>query len=169
MNSEATATASVHCTCRPGFYRAENESADRICTQGPNHPSHLHVKDIDQSSAVLEWDEPSSLGGRREVWYEWECSRGDCSEIIATPADKKLMSRTLRLSGLKPDTEYSFNIFAKNSVSFKIFSNTCLSSCGFTHSSFNPICGDRSTCRKRAERWNDPRVVGTSGFQEGEI
>lgn len=52
----------------------------------------------------------------QEVWYEWECSRGDCSSIVATPADSKLMSRTLRLSGLKPDTEYSFNIFAKNSV-----------------------------------------------------
>ncbi|CAJ0608521.1 unnamed protein product [Cylicocyclus nassatus] len=117
MNSEALATGSVHCACRPGFYRADNESADRICTQGPNHPSHLHVRDVDQSSAVLEWDEPSSLGGRKEVWYEWECSRGDCAGITATPADRKLMSRTLRLSGLKPDTEYSFNIFAKNSVS----------------------------------------------------
>ncbi|EPB65177.1 fibronectin type III domain protein, partial [Ancylostoma ceylanicum] len=88
-----------------------------LIPEGPNHPSHLHAKDVDQSSAVLEWEEPSSLGGRREVWYEWECSRGDCSTVTATPADKKLMSRTLRLSGLKPDTEYSFNIFAKNSVS----------------------------------------------------
>ncbi|RCN29512.1 fibronectin type III domain protein [Ancylostoma caninum] len=88
-----------------------------LIAEGPNHPSHLHAKDVDQSSAVLEWEEPSSLGGRREVWYEWECSRGDCSTVTATPADKKLMSRTLRLSGLKPDTEYSFNIFAKNSVS----------------------------------------------------
>ncbi|VDL72475.1 unnamed protein product [Nippostrongylus brasiliensis] len=86
-------------------------------SESPNHPSRLHVRDVDQSSAVLEWDEPSSLGGRREVWYEWECSRGDCTNVFATPADKKLMSRTLRLSGLKPDTEYSFSIFAKNSVS----------------------------------------------------
>nr|CDJ87896.1 Ephrin receptor and Fibronectin and Tyrosine protein kinase and Sterile alpha motif homology 2 domain containing protein [Haemonchus contortus] len=116
-NSEASRTGSLHCTCRPGHFRADNESADRPCTQGPNHPARLHVRDVDQSSAILEWDEPSSLGGRREIWYEWECSRGDCSNIVATPADKKLMSRTLRLSGLKPDTEYSFNIFAKNSVS----------------------------------------------------
>lgn len=116
-NSEATRSGSLHCTCRPGYFRAENESADRPCTQSPNHPSRLRVADIDQSSVTLEWDEPSSLGGRTEIWYEWECSRGDCSMVVAIPADKKLMSRTVRLMGLKPDTEYSFNIFAKNSVS----------------------------------------------------
>lgn len=52
------------------------------------------------------------------MWYEWECVRGDCSNVKAKPSDRRLFSRVLELTGLVPGTEYMFNIHAKNDVSY---------------------------------------------------
>ncbi|EPB80620.1 fibronectin type III domain protein [Ancylostoma ceylanicum] len=69
-----------------------------LIPEGPNHPSHLHAKDVDQSSAVLEWEEPSSLGGRR------------VSKFSETPAYRVVDIRTAPLtryvvSGLRVESE----------------------------------------------------------------
>ncbi|VDP00491.1 unnamed protein product [Heligmosomoides polygyrus] len=104
MNSESTRTGSLHCTCRPGYFRAENESADRPCTRECSSlkwvaPQVMTARRSHLSSSFLVYF-MTTASQFQEVWYEWECSRGDCSSIVATPADSKLMSRTLRLSAV---------------------------------------------------------------------
>ncbi|PAV61181.1 hypothetical protein WR25_01351 [Diploscapter pachys] len=109
--------ASEKCECRQGWYRAEEDLPNSSCTKAPGRPSLVEHYNLGQNSVTLRWNEPVDLGGRHEVWYEWECTRGECATIKPSPADKRLHSRTLVLSGLEPDTDYSFNIYAKNKVS----------------------------------------------------
>ncbi|CAI5443553.1 unnamed protein product [Caenorhabditis angaria] len=107
------------CRCRNGFFRADDEPNTAPCSQPPSKPVKLAASAVSASSARISWDEPASLGGRAEVWYEVQC-RGDCSAVQMTPpGDSKLSGRYVQINGLKASQDYTFLVFAKNRVSAK--------------------------------------------------
>ncbi|CAI2336718.1 unnamed protein product [Caenorhabditis sp. 36 PRJEB53466] len=114
ISSEAASS----CRCVNGFFRAEDELVSMPCTQPPSRPIKLTANAISATSARLSWDEPSSLGGRPEIWYEVKCSgKGECATVVMTPSDKRLSTRSLQINGLRPSSDYTFLVFAKNKVS----------------------------------------------------
>ncbi|KHN75502.1 Ephrin receptor 1 [Toxocara canis] len=64
-HSTSTSTASTECHCDSGYYRADGETVQHPCTQPPSKPSRLTAVRIDTTSVMIEWDEPSILGGRK--------------------------------------------------------------------------------------------------------
>ncbi|VDM13418.1 unnamed protein product [Wuchereria bancrofti] len=115
-HSSTRNTGSAECQCDAGYYRADDEGADFSCTQPPSKPSHVTVARIDDTSVVIEWDEPLVLGGRKELWYRYQCP--ECpSTTIAHPAGNTFTAQRLQLTALKAGTTYTVLIFAENKVS----------------------------------------------------
>uniref|UniRef100_A0A915PFL3 receptor protein-tyrosine kinase n=1 Tax=Setaria digitata TaxID=48799 RepID=A0A915PFL3_9BILA len=115
-NSNTPNIGSVECQCDVGYYRAEDEGPEFSCTQPPSKPSHVTVVRVDETSAVIEWDEPMMLGGRKELWYRYQCS--ECpSSTIAHPSSNTFTTQRLELTALKAGYTYTVLIFAENKVS----------------------------------------------------
>ncbi|CAG9532412.1 unnamed protein product [Cercopithifilaria johnstoni] len=107
---------SVECQCDPGYYRAEDEGPEFSCTQPPSKPSHITVAKIDETSVTIEWDEPLMLGGRKELWYRYQCP--ECpATTIAHPTENTFTTQRLELTALKSGSTYTVLIFAENKVS----------------------------------------------------
>lgn len=120
VNSISGEAAST-CRCVNGYFRAEDELVSQPCSQPPSRPIKLVANAITASSARLSWNEPSSLGGRPEIWYEVRCSgRGECGAVVVSPADKRLSTRSVQINGLRPASDYTFLVFARNKVSSEI-------------------------------------------------
>ncbi|UMM16139.1 hypothetical protein L5515_013284 [Caenorhabditis briggsae] len=110
--------AASSCRCVNGYFRADDEMVSQSCTQPPSRPIKLVANAITATSTRLSWNEPSSLGGRPEIWYEVRCSgRGECGSVVMTPSDKRLSTRSIQINGLRPSSDYTFLVFAKNKVS----------------------------------------------------
>ncbi|VDM48532.1 unnamed protein product [Toxocara canis] len=82
----------------------------------PSKPSRLTAVRIDTTSVMIEWDEPSILGGRKELWYRYQCS--SCpSTVRSIPSERTFTGRRLELTGLQAGTTYTVMVFAENEVS----------------------------------------------------
>ncbi|VDN54335.1 unnamed protein product [Dracunculus medinensis] len=85
-------------------------------TEPPSKPSNLATVEIEQTSVVIEWDEPLILGGRKELWYRYQCS--SCPpKTIAKPSENTFTQKRLELSGLRPGMTYTVMVFAENQIS----------------------------------------------------
>ncbi len=82
----------------------------------PTKPRNVRLVDSDQTSASFEWDEPTSNGGRRELWYRWRCD-GCPPDVAATPPDHRFYTRSLSLSSLVAGTRYTLYLYAENDIS----------------------------------------------------
>ncbi|VDN04876.1 unnamed protein product [Thelazia callipaeda] len=115
-HSSTKTTGSSECQCDAGYYRAEDEGPEVSCTQPPSKPSHVIVVRLDETSATIEWDEPLKLGGRKELWYRYYCSKCP-SPASSSPTESTFTTRRLNLAGLTPASTYTVLIFAENKVS----------------------------------------------------
>ncbi|VDN54277.1 unnamed protein product [Dracunculus medinensis] len=84
-HSRSPKIGSPNCQCDEGYYRAINETIHDGCsqlllilssepnnfssstTEPPSKPSNLATVEIEQTSVVIEWDEPLILGGRKVI------------------------------------------------------------------------------------------------------
>ncbi|VDD87315.1 unnamed protein product [Enterobius vermicularis] len=116
-NTRSSGKQKSVCECDFGYYRAVTDSADSPCTKPPTKPTDLKIASRNtEDSVVLEWNEPVSLGGRKELWYRVKCS--DCpSSTRYSPNSLTLTERRLEISGLESNRRYSVKIFAENDVS----------------------------------------------------
>ncbi|CAB3404764.1 unnamed protein product [Caenorhabditis bovis] len=104
------------CYCKPGFYRIDETHG--ACHSAPSKPLNLVHSAITATSARLTWEEPVNRGGRKEIWYEVKCLKNiNCDSVIITPSEKKLSTRYVQINGLKPSSEYTFLVVAKNLIS----------------------------------------------------
>ncbi|EJD75052.1 CBR-VAB-1 protein, partial [Loa loa] len=109
-------TGSAECQCDAGYYRANDEGPEFPCTQPPSKPSHVTVAQIDETSVIIEWDEPLMLGGRKELWYRYQCP--ECpTTTIAHPAENTFTTQRLELTDLNAGSTYTVLIFAENKLS----------------------------------------------------
>uniref|UniRef100_A0A1I7YTZ1 receptor protein-tyrosine kinase n=1 Tax=Steinernema glaseri TaxID=37863 RepID=A0A1I7YTZ1_9BILA len=114
----ASLSGSSNCTCDAGYFRADEDLESRPCSQPPSKPSQLRVTRVLPTEVTVEWNEPSSIGGRSDTWYRYQCS--NCaSNVRAVPSSATFKERRLTLSNLEPGTTYSIVVFAENGVSKK--------------------------------------------------
>lgn len=116
-NSRSSGSQKTICSCDLGFYRAKSDTPDTPCTKPPSRPTDLKITARDaENSVVLEWNEPASLGGRKELWYRVKCS--DCPPTVRYfPNSSTFLERKLEIKGLNSDKRYSVKIYAENDVS----------------------------------------------------
>ncbi|KAJ8278838.1 hypothetical protein COCON_G00059040 [Conger conger] len=126
-NSLTGAGAASVCSCRAGFYRADNDPPDSACTTVPSPPRSV-ISSVNETSVLLEWSEPRDAGGREDLLYNVICKkclsgRGVCSRcddnVHMAPRRLGLTQTRVAVSNLQAHTQYSFEIQAVNGVSNK--------------------------------------------------
>ncbi|CAG9831321.1 unnamed protein product [Diabrotica balteata] len=63
----------TECRCISGYYRAPSDPKNMSCTQPPSAPQNLTVSFVDQSTVILSWLPPETLGGRTDTAYRIKC------------------------------------------------------------------------------------------------
>ncbi|XP_016097869.1 ephrin type-B receptor 3 isoform X6 [Sinocyclocheilus grahami] len=126
-NSRTSSGATSICSCRTGYYRADNDSPDSGCTTVPSAPRSV-ISNVNETSLVLEWSEPRDQGGREDLLYNVICKkclpeRGTCTRcddnVDISPRHLGLTERHVTVRNLQAHTQYSFEIQAVNGVSNK--------------------------------------------------
>ncbi|GAU98634.1 hypothetical protein RvY_09753 [Ramazzottius varieornatus] len=114
--SLSNSPGSAECRCRKNYFRAPFDSRNMPCSQPPSAPQNITVLDFDQTSVTLRWKAPKSLGGRTDLTYRIGCDICD-SAVVYSPSQGGTNSSTMKISGLKANTNYGFTIYAENGVS----------------------------------------------------
>ncbi|XP_051977532.1 ephrin type-B receptor 3-like isoform X6 [Xyrauchen texanus] len=126
-NSRTSSGAASICSCRNGYYRADNDSPDSGCTTVPSAPRNV-ISSVNETSLLLEWSEPRDQGGRDDIFYNVICKkclpeRGTCTRcddnVDISPRHLGLTERHVTVRNLQAHTQYSFEIQAVNGVSNK--------------------------------------------------
>ncbi|XP_056116509.1 ephrin type-B receptor 3-like isoform X3 [Rhinichthys klamathensis goyatoka] len=126
-NSRTSSGAASICSCRTGYYRADNDSPDSGCTTVPSSPRSV-ISSVNETSLVLEWSDPRDQGGREDLLYNVICKkclpeRGTCTRcddnVDISPRHLGLIERHVTVRNLQAHTQYSFEIQAVNGVSNK--------------------------------------------------
>ncbi|XP_029471537.1 ephrin type-B receptor 3 isoform X2 [Rhinatrema bivittatum] len=129
-NSLASTVAATFCTCRNGFFRADMDSADSMCTSVPSSP-RLLISNVNETSVVLQWSEPRDMGGREDLLYNVICKKCTMEHRLCTRCDDNveffprqlgLLERRIYITNLMAHTHYTFEIQAVNAVSIKSLS-----------------------------------------------
>uniref|UniRef100_A0A915JEQ1 Uncharacterized protein n=1 Tax=Romanomermis culicivorax TaxID=13658 RepID=A0A915JEQ1_ROMCU len=121
--SHAPNNGSSYCQCIPGYYRLHEDSKSTPCTTLPSKPLNFKIDRLSENDVQLSWIEPKSRGGRRELWYKFECK--NCpSTIVFEPSNlNRLNSTQIRLSNLAPGKSYVVRLTAQNDLSIQASSN----------------------------------------------
>uniref|UniRef100_A0A3Q0S5P2 receptor protein-tyrosine kinase n=1 Tax=Amphilophus citrinellus TaxID=61819 RepID=A0A3Q0S5P2_AMPCI len=124
-HSSSPQEQATECICEKGFYRAETDPRSMACTRPPSAPENP-ISTVNETCVTLEWAPPRDTGGRGDITYNLNCTKcsGDgrkctpCgSSIHFVPRQFGLLSTTVLVTDLQPDSNYSFTIKSENGVS----------------------------------------------------
>ncbi|XP_056148955.1 ephrin type-A receptor 4b isoform X2 [Lampris incognitus] len=113
------------CVCEKGYYRAETDPRSMACTRPPSAPENP-ISTVNETCVTLEWSPPRDMGGRGDVTYSLHCRKcfadtGKCapcgSSVHFVPRQFGLLSATVLVTDLQPDSNYTFIIESQNGVS----------------------------------------------------
>ncbi|XP_036941094.1 ephrin type-A receptor 4b isoform X1 [Acanthopagrus latus] len=113
------------CVCEKGFYRAETDPRSMACTRPPSAPENP-ISTVNETCVTLEWSPPRDTGGRGDITYSLHCRKcsGDgrkctpCgSSVHFVPRQFGLLSASVLVTDLQPDSNYSFTVESQNGVS----------------------------------------------------
>ncbi|XP_030164502.1 ephrin type-A receptor 1 [Lynx canadensis] len=127
-HSTAEPEGATVCTCESGHFRALGEGPQVACTRPPSVPRNLSFSVLG-TQLSLRWEPPADMGGRQDVRYSVGCSQcrgaavdgGPCQPCGGTvrfsPGASGLTAPAVRVNGLEPYANYTFNVEAQNGVS----------------------------------------------------
>ncbi|KAM6990152.1 ephrin type-A receptor 3-like isoform 1-T1 [Tautogolabrus adspersus] len=124
-HSSSSQEQAVECVCEKGFYRAETDPRSMACTRPPSAPENP-ISTVNETCVMLEWSPPRDTGGRGDITYSLHCRKcsGDgrkctpCgSSVHFVPRQFGLMSASVLVTDLQPDSNYSFTVESQNGVS----------------------------------------------------
>ncbi|XP_072382124.1 ephrin type-B receptor 1-B isoform X5 [Diabrotica undecimpunctata] len=107
----------TECRCISGYSRAPTDPKNMSCTQPPSAPQNLTVSFVDQSTVILSWLPPETLGGRTDTAYRIKCDVCSLGLVQYNPSMDTFNETRITISGLNAVTTYRFQIFAENGVS----------------------------------------------------
>ncbi|XP_003134614.1 ephrin type-A receptor 1 [Sus scrofa] len=128
QHSTAASEGATVCTCEGGHYRAPGEGPQAACTRPPSVPRNLSFS-VSGTQLSLHWEPPADMGGRQDVRYNVRCSQcqgaaldeGPCQpcggSVRFSPGPSGLTTPAVRVDGLEPYANYTFNVEAQNGVS----------------------------------------------------
>ncbi|XP_014346865.1 ephrin type-B receptor 3 isoform X2 [Latimeria chalumnae] len=126
-NSRTTSGAATICTCRNGYYRADNDPPQMACTSVPSSPRNV-ISNVNETSLALEWSDPRDTGGRDDLLYNIICKKCSVERRLCSRCDDNvdfvprqlgLTEKRVFISNLLAHTQYTFEIQAVNGVSSK--------------------------------------------------
>ncbi|XP_056277260.1 ephrin type-A receptor 4-like isoform X2 [Pseudoliparis swirei] len=91
------------CDCNAVFFRADSDPPSMACTQPPSSPQQL-ISVVNETSVVLEWGPPRSLGGRSDTSYSLECLI--CQTASHSHTSSKALHRNHSISQ-QPEAQHS--------------------------------------------------------------
>ncbi|XP_068196172.1 ephrin type-A receptor 4b isoform X2 [Antennarius striatus] len=124
-HSSSPQEQAVECFCERGFYRAETDPRSMSCTRPPSAPENP-ISTVNETCVTLEWSPPRDAGGRGDITYSLHCRKcsGDgrkctpCgSSVHFVPRQFGLLSTSVLVTDLQPDSNYSFSVESQNGVS----------------------------------------------------
>ncbi|XP_021096583.1 ephrin type-A receptor 1 isoform X3 [Heterocephalus glaber] len=128
QHSTAEAEGATVCTCESGHYRAPGEGQQEACTRPPSAPRNLSFS-VSGTQLSLSWEPPTDMGGRQDVRYSVECLQcqgtaqdgGPCQPcgtgVRLSPGARELTTTAVKVDGLEPYANYTFDIKSQNGVS----------------------------------------------------
>uniref|UniRef100_A0A2K5S633 Ephrin type-A receptor 1 n=1 Tax=Cebus imitator TaxID=2715852 RepID=A0A2K5S633_CEBIM len=128
QHSTAESEGATSCTCDSGHYRASGEGPQVACTRPPSVPQNLSFS-ASGTQLSLHWEPPADMGGRQDVRYNVRCfqcqdtaqDEGPCQPcgggVHFSPGARGLTTPVVRVIGLEPYANYTFNVEAQNGVS----------------------------------------------------
>lgn len=127
-HSTAESEGATICPCESGHFRAPGEGPQVSCTRPPSVPQNLSFSVLG-TQLSLRWEPPADMGGRQDVRYSVWCSQcrgaavdgGPCQpcggNVRFSPGATGLTVPAVRVNGLEPYANYTFNVEAQNGVS----------------------------------------------------
>ncbi|XP_062849867.1 ephrin type-A receptor 4b isoform X2 [Trichomycterus rosablanca] len=115
----------TECTCDKGYYRTHTDPPSTACTRPPSAPENA-ISTLNDTSVTLEWRPPRDTGGRADLVYNVHCRKcvqegaacGPCGGgVHFTPRQFGLGTPRVLVTGLLPNTDYTFSVEAANGVS----------------------------------------------------
>lgn len=94
----------------------------------PSAPGNLSFS-VSGTQLSLRWEPPTDMGGRQDVQYSVECLQcrgtaqdgGPCQPcgtgVHLSPGARELTTPSVKVEGLEPNANYTFNIKSQNGVS----------------------------------------------------
>ncbi|XP_063715440.1 ephrin type-B receptor 1-B-like isoform X2 [Symsagittifera roscoffensis] len=101
----------AECGCRSNFHKEDNVPPSVGCATTPSEPRDLKAQSIGSSFARLSWQRPWADGGRSDLKYTIHCQ--ECYP----PREYTTVKTNFTIANLMPNTQYTFRVFALNSVS----------------------------------------------------
>lgn len=115
-HSRAPYRGSTECRCDLGFYRAAKDARWTPCTQPPSAPQNVTANFVDPLTVILSWVEPKFLGGRNDTIYRIDCDI--CGPSVSYVPQQEFLNETkVAVTGLSPQTNYRFLVYAENGAS----------------------------------------------------
>nr|XP_010953626.2 ephrin type-A receptor 1 [Camelus bactrianus] len=163
QHSTADSEGATVCTCESGHYRAPGEGSQEACTRPPSVPRNLSFS-VSGTQLSLHWEPPEDMGGRQDVRYDVGCSQcrgaaleeGPCQpcggSVRFYPGPRGLTSPTVRVDGLEPYANYTFNVEAQNGVSGLGASKHASASLSISMGHAEPLSGLSLRLVKKAPR-----------------
>ncbi|XP_038126882.1 ephrin type-A receptor 4b isoform X2 [Cyprinodon tularosa] len=124
-HSSSPQEQAIECICEKGFYRAETDPRSMACTRPPSAPENP-ISTVNETCVSLEWSPPHDTGGRGDITYSLHCRKcsGDgkkcapCgSSVHFVPRQFGLLTASVMITDLQPDSNYSFTVESQNGVS----------------------------------------------------
>uniref|UniRef100_A0A9J8BK54 Ephrin type-B receptor 3 n=1 Tax=Cyprinus carpio carpio TaxID=630221 RepID=A0A9J8BK54_CYPCA len=118
-NSRTSSGAASICSCRTGYYRADNDSPDSGCTT-PSAVPTVHLMGASANTMSLSWLPPEKPNGII-LDYEIKYHEKDQGEAIAHTMTAQRSSA--RIEGLKPGTPYVVQVRARTVAGYGRYSS----------------------------------------------
>ncbi|XP_037538227.1 ephrin type-A receptor 4b [Nematolebias whitei] len=124
-HSSSPQEQATECICERGFHRADSDPRSMACTRPPSAPENP-ISTVNETCVTLEWSPPRDTGGRGDIAYSLHCRKcfGDgkkCTpcggSVHFVPRQFGLLSASVLITDLQPDSNYSFTIESQNGVS----------------------------------------------------
>ncbi|XP_048877551.1 ephrin type-A receptor 8 isoform X5 [Brienomyrus brachyistius] len=148
LHSHSDARAALFCPCEPNYYRSAADPPGTPCTRPPSAPVDV-ISEVNGTSVSLEWGLPLDLAPSQVIairqkntsqnsitllWHEPDQPNGVILEYDIKYYEKDMEHQTYstfkskdtsaKVSGLKPDTRYMFQVRARNSAGCGRFSHS---------------------------------------------
>ena len=89
-----------------------------VPTEPPSKPTRLSKTSVTENRISVSWGQPSTLGGRNDLYYTVEHSDPDnVGQFIKASGSTCLTSLSYTITGLRPATDYLVRVMAHNGVS----------------------------------------------------
>lgn len=119
----------LSCLANANYFTLRSWFVSYVCPHFPSGPPSAPenpISTVNETCVTLEWSPPRDTGGRGDITYSIHCRKcsgegrkcAPCgSSVHYIPRQYGLLSTTVQVTDLQPDSNYSFTVESQNGVS----------------------------------------------------